>query len=293
MQLQTNLAMENHMWIPNVFDRLLLWRSQTSVRLTRREGPPRRPVPCRLSVDALEDRSVPAASLSISNTTVLEGVSGTQNAELVVRLSAPSHKTVTVNYSTVSGSGSAQVGSDYDAVSGTLTFAPGETRQSILVPVHGDRQPEGDETISVLLQRPKYATISKAWGGVSILDSSPQVSISEYAVASEADGFVTFEVSLSTAYDLPVTVNFGTQDGSAYPGIADAAVAGRDYVATFGTLTFAPGELTKTITVQLIGDTTPEYNEVFSVTLSGASNALIDGDLSEGWIYEGYGPPPR
>jgi hypothetical protein len=234
---------------------------------------------------------VPAASLSISNTTVLEGVSGTQNAELVVSLSAPSNKTLTVNYSTVSGSGSAQAGSDYDAVSGTLSFAPGETRQSILVPVHGDRQPEGDESIVVLLQRPKYATLSNGWGAVYILDSSPQISISEYAEATEANGFMTFEVSLSTAYDLPVTVNFETQDGPAYPAFSDPAVAGRDYVATFGTLTFAPGELTKTITVQLIGDSTPERYEVFYVNLSGASNSLMYGAWSEGWIYDGIDHP--
>jgi len=82
-------------------------------------------------------------------------------------------------------------------------------------------------------------------------------------------------VSLSAAYDQPVTVNFATQDGYFPDGNYDAAIAGQDYVATSGTLTFAPGETTKTITVQIIGDMTPESEEVFFLRLSGATNASI------------------
>src|SRR5262245_47652412 len=87
----------------------------------------RRPSATRLDVEALEDRSVPA-SLSIDQTTmVMEGVSGTQNAEAIVRLSQPSKRTVTVDYYTSSGTGphQATAGSDYTAVSGRLNFAPG------------------------------------------------------------------------------------------------------------------------------------------------------------------------
>ncbi len=79
--------------------------------------------------------------------------------------------------------------------------------------------------------------------------------------------FFTFTVTLSAAYRVPVTVNFATQDGT--------AIAGEDYLAASGTLTFAPGETSKIITVEVIGDPTREPDETLFVNLSGATNALI------------------
>lgn len=80
-----------------------------------------------------------------------------------------------------------------------------------------------------------------------------------------------FQVLLSEPSASPVTVNYSTRNGNAQ--------AGSDYVATSGTLTFAPGEETKPITVQVIGDTVGEDIEVFFVDLAGASGATIgDGE---------------
>lgn len=236
----------------------------------------RRPSATRLAVEALEDRSVPA-SLSISDVRVWEGTSGTHNAAAVVRLSAPSNRTVRVDYSTASGFGTtATPGSDYDAVSGRLTFAPGETAKAILVPVHGDQAVELDETFQIRLHNPKGAKISDGSALVTIQDSSPRVTIYGFG-GSEASGTVTFGVYLSAASDLLVTVNYYTYDGD--------ALAGQDYVSASGTLTFAPGETTKTITVDVIGDTIPEADEVFYVDLA-ATNALFDyyESLPQGWI---------
>jgi hypothetical protein len=203
------------MWIHTVLDLLNPWRALAPVRKIRRNEPRRQPASSRLAVEALEDRSVPA-SLSISDVTHLEGVSGTQSAALIVSLSAPSTKTVTVNYETTTiFGGTARAGSDYTAVSGKLTFAAGQTAKTILVPVHGDRQVEGNETFDVLLQRPKGASIPSIdayLGTVTIQDSTPRASISDVVTAKESDGFMTFTVSLSAAYDQPVTVNFATQE---------------------------------------------------------------------------------
>ena len=121
----------------------------------------RRPVPCRLAVEALEDRSVPA-SLSVSDVMLLEGNDGTQNAAVTVSLSAPSNRTVTVNYGTANGTATA--GSDYNAVSGKLTFARGETSKTILIPVRGDRLAEPDETFFVNLSGAKKRRIADARG---------------------------------------------------------------------------------------------------------------------------------
>src|SRR5207248_8213668 len=78
----------------------------------------------------------------------------------------------------------------------------------------------------------------------------------------------SFTVTLSAPSMQPVTVHFATADGT-------ATTANSDYQATSGDLTFNPGDTSKTMTVQVNGDTTPEPDESFSVNLSSASNAEI------------------
>jgi len=78
----------------------------------------------------------------------------------------------------------------------------------------------------------------------------------------------TFTVSLSAAYDQPVTVSYRTVNGT--------ATAGSDYTSTSGSVTFAPGETTKTITIQLKGDNKRESNETFYLELlNNSSNSLL------------------
>jgi hypothetical protein len=79
----------------------------------------------------------------------------------------------------------------------------------------------------------------------------------------------TFTVTLSAAYDETVTMSFRTVNGTAKTGDSD-------YVAKTGTLTFAPGETTKTITIAVKGDSKKEANETFYLDLFGnSSNSLF------------------
>jgi Calx-beta domain len=86
-----------------------------------------------------------------------------------------------------------------------------------------------------------------------------------------------FTVELSEASATPVTVDFSTRNATAQ--------AGSDFIATSGTLTFAPGELTKQITVQVIGDTVREDIEVFFVDLANASGAVLGDPEGLGRIF--------
>jgi hypothetical protein len=86
-----------------------------------------------------------------------------------------------------------------------------------------------------------------------------------------------FTVALTEESASPVTVDFSTRNGS--------ALAGTDYIATSGTLTFAPGEVTKQITVQVVGDVTPEEVEVFFVDLTNAGGAMIGDAEGLGRIF--------
>src|SRR6185436_8672953 len=89
---------------------------------------------------------------------------------------------------------------------------------------------------------------------------------------SQAEGnttsVATVTATLSAASPFTTTVNFATADGT-------ATVANNDYVATGGSLTFAPGVTSQAIPVAVVGDRLNEPNETFSVNLSGASNAFI------------------
>ena len=247
---------------------------------------PRRPAPARLSVEALDDRIVPAPlspTLSVGSAAVVEGNAGTTTAAVVVTLAnSRGHQTVTVHYATQDGT--AVAGGDYVAASGTLTFAPGETSKTVLVPVAGDRLPEPDEYFVVNLSGARNAKITGGQGVVGIIDDEPRVSISHSNQLEGNSGTTpfTFTVTLAAPYDQAVTVNYATQDGT--------AAAGEDYVAAAGTLTFAPGETTKTIAVGVVGDATPEPDEYFFVNLGGASaNSLLSSPVAYGTVVDDDG----
>src|SRR5207249_6734583 len=87
---------------------------------------------------------------------------------------------------------------------------------------------------------------------------------------------LTLTVTLSGASNLTVTVNFATANGT--------ATAPTDYVATSGTLTFNPGDLTKTIGVTINGDQLFEPDETFTVNLTNPANAAISKAQGVGTI---------
>jgi hypothetical protein len=221
----------------------------------------------------------PIPAVHIDDMAVTEGHTGTRAATFTVSLSIPSGQPVTVDYATASGT--ATGGTDYQSVSGTLTFAPGETTKTVSVPVNGDRLGEPDETLIVNLSHPTNSYVADGQAVGTILDDEPHISITDVAKAEGKKGRTTlfvFTVTLSAAYDQPVTMSFATTDGSA------RAYSG-DYVAKSGTLTFAPGETTKTITIEVKGDGKREYDEYFYVDLSGnSSNSLFTKSYGVGEI---------
>jgi len=99
--------------------------------------------------------------------------------------------------------------------------------------------------------------------------SIPTLSVDDVTVTEGDSGTVAaeFVVNLSEASDQEVTVEYGTDNGT--------ATAGSDYTAQSGTLTFAAGETSKIVSVPVIGDTTVESNETFRLNLSNPSNGTI------------------
>ncbi|MDQ3819507.1 MAG: Ig-like domain repeat protein, partial [Acidobacteriota bacterium] len=105
------------------------------------------------------------------------------------------------------------------------------------------------------------------------------LSISDVSLAEGDTGTKSFDftVTLAAASNLTVKVDFATADGT-------ATLADNDYQGAAGTLTFNPGDLTRTITVKVNGDTKNEPNETFFVNLSNAQNATISKAQGVGTI---------
>jgi hypothetical protein len=217
-----------------------------------------------------ENPPPPPPSLSITDVSRTEGHSGTKKFTFTVKLSAASNVAVTVAYATADGTATA--GSDYQAASGTLIIPAGQTSGTITVLVNGDRLGEANETFFVNLSGATNATISDGKGVGTILDDEPRIRISNLAKAEGTSGqttLFTFTVTLSAAYDQPVTMSYRTVNGT-------ATTSDNDYVGQTGTLTFSPGERTKTVTVAVKGDLKKEGDETFFVDLFGnSSNSLF------------------
>ena len=221
----------------------------------------------------------PPPSVSIGDRAVTERNTETTSVTFSVTLSAASSQPITVAYAT--GNGSATAGSDYQAASGTVTFAPGETSKTLTVLVNGDRLPEPNETFVVNLSGATNATIADSRGVGMIADDEPRISIGDVTKSEGKKGkttLFTFTVTISAAYDQPVTMSFRTVNGTATTG-------DNDYVARTGTLTFAPGETAKTVTIEVKGDTKKEGAEYFYLDLSdNSANSLFTKKRGTGTI---------
>ena len=125
---------------------------------------------------------------------------------------------------------------------------------------------ELDETFTLDLSGEVNATIASASGTMTITDDEPTPTISVLgANITETTGNLTVTVELSGESSQTITVDYATSD--------DTATAGADYTATNNTLTFDPGDVSKTFPVGILADTTDEYDETFTVTLTSPTNA--------------------
>ncbi|MEB3190360.1 MAG: glycosyl hydrolase family 18 protein [Snowella sp.] len=218
-------------------------------------------------------------SLKVNDIQITEGDTGSLNALFTVSLNAASTNPVTVAYATQNGT--AIAGSDYTAVSGTLTFNPGETSKTVAVAITGDKVYEGNETFSLNLTSPTKATIADNQGIATIIENDPTpptLSINDVSILEGNSGLTNanFTVTLSAASSNTITVNYATQNGT--------ALSGSDYTAKTGTITFSPGQLSQTVAISVNGDTTFEGNETFNVNLTNSTNAIINDGLGVGTI---------
>ena len=188
-------------------------------------------------------------------------------ATLSVRRLNDTNTLVSVDFATADGT--ATNGLKYIATNGTLTFVPGITNQTIVVPILNNGFIDGTKTFKVILSNPINAVLgTPTTNTVSITDNEAGVQFvsATISVAEEA-GVVQVGVVRCDDGTPPVTVDFATTNLTATSGL--------DYAGTNFTLTFGPTERWKLVPVPILNDALTEANETFRITLSNPTNATL------------------
>jgi len=208
-----------------------------------------------------------APTLSVGDATIVEGDAGTTTMTFTVSLSAASGKAITVHVATADGTATAP--RDYASTSGDLTFAPGDTSKTVNVVLGTDTWYELDETLTLDLSAPTNATIADGSGLGTIVndDALVGVDVGDVTVV-EGDAGTTsavFPVTLTGPSGMTTTVDWSTADAT--------ATAGQDYTPASGSITFPAGVTSRQVSVDVLGDTTDEPSETFTVNLANPLNA--------------------
>ena len=218
-------------------------------------------------------------SITVHDALVTEGNAGTTQATFSVTLSGAASQTVTCNFATADGTATA--GSDYVATSGALSFAPGEVEKSVVVLVNGDTVDETQETFFLDISNVQNATVNTSRGtGFIVDDDGPTISINDVSIIEGNVGTktATFTLTLSAASVEAIAVRCTTANGT--------ATAGTDYNSINTVVIFQPGVVTRTVDVVVIGDTTMEPDETFSVNLSEPFGTTIADGTGVGTILD-------
>ncbi|MDQ3659451.1 MAG: hypothetical protein M3454_00005 [Actinomycetota bacterium] len=224
----------------------------------------------------IDDEGAPA--VSISDAAVTEGDSGMVSASFDITLSHLSATAANVSYATSNGSAIAP--DDYVSADDIVNFAAGDLTKSVTVNVKGDDWNEPAEDFVVTLSGPTNAVLADVNGRGLIEndDPTPKVSVANTTVAEGNSGTVdaAFSLSLSRPTSQVVTVTYGTSD--------DSAVAGSDYAAATGSVTFAAGDTARTAGVSVMGDTAYEPAERFHLDVQATTNADLGDGAAVGTI---------
>jgi hypothetical protein len=266
-------ATSNTIAIPIIDNNLVQGPVNFSVQLSNPSGGATLAVPTNAVVTIVEK------NIGLAFTAATNAVSETSGfVSLSVSRLYGINSTTTVHYATTNGTALANV--NYYATSGTLTFNPGESVKSIIVPLIYDTNVTGDLTFTVGLASPSAPAqlIPPSFTTVVVQDAEAGLSFTNanMSVLKNAGSAVITVVCSNPGVEpvivdsntIPLSVNYATSDGT--------AVAGQNYLATSGTLIFTNGLATNTFIVPIINDGNVTGNRTFNVTLS---NPTAPGQL--------------
>ena len=195
-----------------------------------------------------------------------ENTDGSTNRMSLGTVAATDPEGVTLAYRLAGGNESGSF--EIDATSGELFYkGSGEdfesgTTQFTLTVQASDGSESAETTVTV---------------DITDVDDTPAIRAADAEATEGDDTEMVFRVTLQSASTVTVTVNYATTDGT--------ATAGEDYTATSGTLTFAPGETEKTVSVTIIDDTVEDSGETFRLLLSEPSGGSLGDMEATGTIF--------
>ncbi|MDM8529175.1 Calx-beta domain-containing protein, partial [Anaerolineales bacterium HSG24] len=228
--------------------------------------------PSQARLTLIDNDSLPIVQWSNSIYQVSENE---EQAVLTITLHALSGLPVMVNYKTDPPQGNkiglAQPGTDYGPTNGTVTIPAGQQQQVITVSIQNDSAVEVTERFSVTLSAPVDAILGQPQTTeVDILDddNAPTVQFTTISYhVNEADGEVVVTINLNTPLSINGQVSYTLDNAT--------AIGGQDYLAGTGTISFAPGETSKTFTVPILDDAVIESSETFIIRLTDPVNLTL------------------
>jgi chitinase len=233
--------------------------------------------PCTIVSSGSASSTVP--TLQITNPVpVVEPASGSTSVPVTVTLNAPAAQTtptdVHIHWQTADGT--ATQPADYMTGGGDLTWPAGTYGpQTLSVQVNSNQARSAQGTFTIAFTSPDSSAgfVGAPSATVTVLPVGSTASVLSIADASapEKQGSIPVVVTLTPTGAAPVTVDYATADGSGAKG----ALAGTDYTAKSGTLTFSPGQSTQTISIPITPYSLVEPNKSFQVVLSNPVGATL------------------
>lgn len=175
---------------------------------------------------------------------------------------------VTVDYATADGT--ATDGLKYTAVSGTLTFAAGETNKLIVVPILNEGFVEGTKYFRGILTKATGGAVlgTRTTATVNITDNDTGLHFTSCSYqVTDAGGFALIGVARGDDGDFPVSVDYFTTDGTATNGL--------NYIGATNTLLFAGSDRLQTFTIQVLNDGLAQASRTFSARLRNPTNQVL------------------
>lgn len=215
----------------------------------------------------------------VDDVSVLEGDSGMTQAVFTINLLGTLSNTINVSFFT--SDISATAGIDYLARNDTISFNPGQTIQTISVPVIGDLLDEPEESFELNLSVSDSATLSQERIIASIIDNDPpSLSIDDLSIQEGSSGATVarFTLRASSATFEPISVDYNV--------IGETATSSQDFLPSTGTLHFPLGVSERSIDVTIFGDAIDEADETFLIALSNPINAVLPRSQATGTILD-------
>lgn len=218
------------------------------------------------AVNAIAQLPLPRVAFATASSSAAEGA-GSVSLGLTLTLAAAETVSIPV---TLSGTATA---ADATLAANPVVVAAGQTSGSVTVNLNADLLDEDDETVQLALGAPLNAllAVSGTAHTLTVLDDDalPALSVADLTVVEGDTGTsnALVTVTLSVPSGRAVSVPFATANGT--------ATAGADYQTASGTLSFAAGQTSRTVTLPVIGDTLFEPVETLAVNLGTAVNATV------------------